>query len=61
MAIMHNQPADFVSEIKVKVQFATHEEWQQDLGNGLLQPIIAHFDLVLFASFDRKKKKTMGP
>ena len=32
---MRNLPANIVSEIVVKVQFTTHEEWQQDLGNGL--------------------------
>ena len=36
MAILRNLPANIVSEIRVKVQFATHEEWQQNLGNGLL-------------------------
>ena len=35
MAILRNLPANIVSEIGVKVQFATHEEWQQNLGNGL--------------------------
>ena len=36
MAILRNLPANIVSEIGVKVQFATHEEWRQNLGNGLL-------------------------
>ena len=35
MAILRNLPANIVSEIGVKVQFATHEEWRQNLGNGL--------------------------
>ena len=37
MAILRNLPANIVSEIGVKVQFATHEEWWQNLGNGLLK------------------------
>ena len=36
MAILRNLPANIVPEIVVKVQFATHEEWRQNLGNGLL-------------------------
>ena len=35
MAILRNLPANIVSEIGVKVQFATHEEWRQNLRNGL--------------------------
>ena len=37
MAILRNLPANIVSEIGVKVQFATHKEWWQNLGNGLLK------------------------
>ena len=36
MASLYNLPANIVSEIGVKVQFAPHEEWQQNLWNGLL-------------------------
>ena len=37
MAILRNLPANIVSEIGVKAQFATHEEWRQNLGNDLCQ------------------------
>ena len=44
MAILRNLPANIVPEIVVKVQFATHEEWRQNLGNGLLWQIDTRID-----------------
>ena len=37
MAIFRNLPANIVSEIEV--QFATHEEWRQNLGYGLYRTL----------------------
>ena len=48
---MHNLPACFVSEIGVKVKFATHEEWWQNLRNGFLPTLlIRHFNLVMLTA-----------
>ena len=37
MAIWRNLLANIVSEIGIKVQSATHEEWWQNLRNGLFE------------------------